>query len=159
MLSYGDLSASGLPDVPQSSFNACRGAFTHVSGTSFSSSIIARLRAKRGGSLPSRTQSFAPLPIVGVLFGAICKVLPDRSLQWKDVIVGAAITSIFFNIGKSLIAWYIGSSAIASSYGAAGGLIVLLLWVYYSVQIFLFGAEFTKIYANRHGSKRGMPVA
>lgn len=97
--------------------------------------------------------------LLGVLFGAIYKVLPDRSLQWNDVIVGAAITSVLFNIGKSLIAWYIGSSAIASSYGAAGGLIVLLLWVYYSVQIFLFGAEFTKVYANRHGSKQGMPVA
>ena len=97
--------------------------------------------------------------LLGVLFGAIYKVLPDRSLQWNDVIVGAVITSVLFNIGKSLIAWYIGSSAIASSYGAAGGLIVLLLWVYYSVQIFLFGAEFTKVYANRHGSKQGMPVA
>lgn len=96
--------------------------------------------------------------LFGILFGAIYKVLPDRSLQWKDVIVGALMTSFLFNVGKSLIGWYIGSSAIASSYGAAGGLIVLLLWVYYSVQIFLFGAEFTKVYANTHGSKRGRPV-
>jgi membrane protein len=96
--------------------------------------------------------------LFAVLFGAIYKVLPDRSLQWKDVIVGALITSLLFNIGKTLISWYIGSSAVASSYGAAGGLIVLLLWVYYSAQIFLFGAEFTKIYANTHGSKRKMPV-
>ena len=98
------------------------------------------------------------LVLLGVLFGAIYKVLPDRSLQWKDVVIGALITSVLFNIGKSMIGWYIGSSAIASSYGAAGGLIVLLLWVYYSIQIFLFGAEFTKIYANRHGSKQGKPV-
>ena len=98
------------------------------------------------------------LLLFGILFGAIYKVLPDRSLQWKDVIVGALMTSFLFNVGKSLIGWYIGSSAIASSYGAAGGLIVLLLWVYYSVQIFLFGAEFTKVYANTHGSKRGRPV-
>jgi membrane protein len=97
--------------------------------------------------------------LLGILFGAIYKVLPDRSLQWNDVVTGALITSVLFNIGKSLIGWYIVSSAIASSYGAAAGLIVLLLWVYYSVQIFLLGAEFTKIYANRHGSKRGMPVA
>jgi membrane protein len=96
--------------------------------------------------------------ILGMLFGAIYKVLPDRSLRWMDVVFGAVITSVLFNTGKSLIGWYIGSSAIASSYGAAGGLIVLLLWVYYSVQIFLFGAEFTKIYANRHGSKRKKPV-
>ena len=94
-----------------------------------------------------------------LLFGAIYKVLPDRTLHWKDVVVGALMTSLLFNIGKALIGWYIGSSAVASSYGAAGGLIVLLLWVYYSAQIFLFGAEFTKIYANSHGSKRRKPVA
>ena len=97
--------------------------------------------------------------LLAILFGAIYKVLPDRSLQWNDVVTGALITSVLFNVGKSLIAWYIGSSAVASSYGAAGGLIVLLLWVYYSAQIFLLGAEFTKIYANRHGSKQRKPVS
>jgi membrane protein len=97
--------------------------------------------------------------LLAILFGAIYKVLPDRSLQWTDVVTGALITSVLFNIGKSLIAWYIGSSAVGSSYGAAGGLIVLLLWVYYSAQIFLLGAEFTKIYANRHGSKQRKPVS
>jgi membrane protein len=97
--------------------------------------------------------------LLAVLFGAIYKVLPDRSLQWNDVVIGALVTSVLFSIGKSLIGWYIGSSAVATSYGAAAGLIALLLWVYYSVQIFLLGAEFTKIYANRHGSKRGSPVA
>jgi membrane protein len=98
------------------------------------------------------------LLLFAVLFGAIYKVLPDRTLQWKDVIVGALMTSVLFNIGKTIIGWYIGSSAVASSYGAAGGLIVLLLWVYYSAQIFLFGAEFTKIYANAHGSRRKRPI-
>ena len=98
------------------------------------------------------------LLLFAVLFGAIYKVLPDRTLQWRDVIVGAVITSVLFNIGKTLIGWYIGSSAVASSYGAAGGLIVLLLWVYYSAQIFLFGAEFTKVYANAHGSRRRKPI-
>jgi membrane protein len=96
--------------------------------------------------------------LFAVLFGAIYKVLPDRALQWKDVIVGALVTSLLFNLGKSLIGWYIGSSAVASSYGAAGGLIVLLLWVYYSAQIFLFGAEFTKTYAVAHGSRRRKPI-
>ena len=98
------------------------------------------------------------LPI-SLLFGAIYKVLPDRRLQWRDVVVGAVVTAALFNIGKSLIGWYIGSSAVASSYGAAGALIVLLLWVYYSIQLFLLGAEFTKIYANHHGSKQAEPVA
>jgi membrane protein len=91
--------------------------------------------------------------LLAVLFAAIYKVLPDRRLEWRDVIFGAVVTSILFTIGKSLIGLYLGSSAIASSYGAAGGLIVLLLWVYYSVMIFLLGAEFTKTYANRHGSQ------
>jgi membrane protein len=99
------------------------------------------------------------LVLISVLFAAIYKVLPDRDLEWRDVVVGAVVTATLFTLGKSLIGWYIGSSAVASSYGAAGALIVLLLWVYYSVQIFLLGAEFTKIYANRHGSKQGAPVA
>jgi membrane protein len=98
------------------------------------------------------------MALLAVLFAAIYKVLPDRHLQWRDVIIGAVVTAVLFTIGKSLIGWYIGSSAVASSYGAAGGLIVLLLWVYYSVQTFLLGAEFTKVYANRHGSKQGKPV-
>jgi membrane protein len=92
--------------------------------------------------------------LISVLFAAIYKVLPDRQLEWGDVMVGAVATAILFTIGKSLIGWYIGSSAVASTYGAAGALIVLLLWVYYSAQIFLLGAEFTKVYANRHGSKQ-----
>lgn len=97
--------------------------------------------------------------LFALLFGAIYKVLPDRTHQWKDVIIGALMTSLLFDIGKALIGWYIGSSSVASSYGAAGGFIVLLLWVYYSAQIFLFEAEFTKIYANTHGSRRAKPVA
>jgi membrane protein len=94
------------------------------------------------------------LLLISCLFAAIYKVLPDRDLQWSDVVVGAVATAILFTIGKSLISWYIGSSAIASSFGAAGALIVLLLWVYYSAQIFLLGAEFTKVYATTRGSMR-----
>ena len=99
------------------------------------------------------------LVLISFLFAAIYKVLPDRNLEWGDVVVGAIVTGILFTIGKSLISWYIGSSALASSFGAAGALIVLLLWVYYSAQIFLLGAEFTKVYANAHGSKQGAPVS
>jgi membrane protein len=96
--------------------------------------------------------------LISLLFAAVYKVLPDRPLRWRDVITGAMVTALLFLAGKSLIGWYIGSSAVASTYGAAGALMVLLLWVYYSVQIFLFGAEFTKCFANRHGSKRADPV-
>jgi membrane protein len=99
------------------------------------------------------------LVLISFLFAAIYKVLPDRDLEWGDVVVGAIVTAVLFTIGKSLISWYIGSSAVASSFGAAGALIVLLLWVYYSAQIFLLGAEFTKVYANTHGSKQDAPVS
>jgi membrane protein len=94
------------------------------------------------------------LLLISCLFAAIYKVLPDRDLRWSDVVIGAIATAILFTIGKSLISWYIGSSAVASSFGAAGALIVLLLWVYYSAQIFLLGAEFTKVYATTRGSMR-----
>jgi membrane protein len=96
--------------------------------------------------------------LISFLFAAIYKVLPDRDLEWRDVAVGAVVTAVLFTIGKSLISWYIGSSAVASSFGAAGALIVLLLWVYYSAQIFLLGAEYTKIYANTRGSKQNAPI-
>ena len=86
--------------------------------------------------------------LISVLFAAIYKVLPDRPIQWREVAVGSAVTALLFTGGKSLIGWYIGSSAVASTYGAAGALIVILLWVYYSAQIFLLGAEFTKAYSD-----------
>jgi membrane protein len=82
------------------------------------------------------------------------KILPDRNLEWNDVAFGAIVTAILFSIGKSLISRYIGSTSVASSFGAASALIILLPWVYYSAQIFLLGAEFTKVYADRHGSSR-----
>jgi membrane protein len=94
------------------------------------------------------------LVLIAVLFGAIFKVLPDRSLQWKDVVIGAITSALLFSAGKYLIAAYLASSGIATTYGAAGALILLLLWVYYSVQIFLLGAEFTKAYAQRFGSRK-----
>ncbi|RUX71785.1 YihY/virulence factor BrkB family protein [Mesorhizobium sp. M7A.F.Ca.US.005.03.1.1] len=91
--------------------------------------------------------------LIAVMFAAIYKVLPDRTLEWRDVAIGAVGTAALFTLGKSLIGWYIGTSAIASSYGAAGGLLVILLWVYYSSEIFLLGAEFTRAYSVRHGSR------
>ena len=88
------------------------------------------------------------LLLISVLFATIYKVLPDKHIEWRNVRVGAIVTSFLFIAGKSLIGWYIGSSAVASAYGAAGALIVMLLWVYYSAQIFLLGAEFTKAYSD-----------
>jgi membrane protein len=108
------------------------------------------------GRLVLQTLSFVmSFGLITLLFGAIYKVLPDRRIEWHDVLIGALATALLFTIGKSLISLYIGSSAVASSYGAAGSLIVVLLWIFYSVQIFLLGAEFTKVYASHHGSHRG----
>jgi membrane protein len=89
---------------------------------------------------------------ITLLFAMIYKFLPDVELQWQDVWTGAALTSILFTIGKILIGFYLGSSGVTSIYGAAGSLITVLLWVYYSSVIFLLGAEFTVVYANTYGS-------
>jgi membrane protein len=89
--------------------------------------------------------------IVVVLFAMIFKFLPDVKIQWRDVWIGAFITAILFGIGKWLLGFYLGSGAAGSAYGAASSLITLLLWVYYSSQILLFGAEFTQVYAARAG--------
>jgi membrane protein len=91
------------------------------------------------------------LAVVILLFAAIFKFLPDAEIRWRDVWIGAAITAIFFAIGKWALGLYLGSGSAASAYGAASSLITLLLWVYYSSQILLFGAEFTQVYANRAG--------
>jgi membrane protein len=87
------------------------------------------------------------------LFALIYKVLPDVRIAWSDVAIGALVTSTLFTIGKALIALYLGKSSVASTYGAAGSLVVVLVWIYYSAQIFFMGAEFTKIYANKYGSR------
>jgi len=91
------------------------------------------------------------LAVVILLFAAIFKFLPDAKIQWRDVWIGAAMTAIFFAIGKWALGLYLGSGSAASAYGAASALITLLLWVYYSSQILLFGAEFTQVYACRAG--------
>ena len=87
------------------------------------------------------------LGVVTLLFALIYRFLPDVRLKWRDVWTGALITAVLFSIGKFLIGLYLGRSSIASSYGAAGSIVVLLVWVYYSAQIILLGAEFTRVYA------------
>jgi len=89
--------------------------------------------------------------VVVLLFAMIFKFLPDVKIQWRDVWIGAVMTAIFFGIGKWALGLYLSSGAAGSAYGAAGSLITLLLWVYYSSQILLFGAEFTQVYADRAG--------
>ncbi len=93
------------------------------------------------------------LAMITLLFATIFKFLPDAKIAWRDVWIGAFLTALLFTIGKFALGIYLGKSGVASSYGAAGSLIVLLLWVYYSSQILFFGAEFTQVYANRFGSR------
>jgi membrane protein len=89
--------------------------------------------------------------ITGV-FAALFKYLPDVSIEWNDVFAGAAFTAALFTIGKFLIGMYLGKASVGSAYGAAGSLVILLVWVYYSAQIFFFGAEFTQVYSEEYGS-------
>jgi len=91
--------------------------------------------------------------VITVLFALIFKFLPDAEIAWQDVWMGAFVTAVLFSLGKFLIGLYLGNSAVASSFGAAGSLVLLLIWIYYSAQILLFGAEFTQVYANQFGSK------
>ena len=98
------------------------------------------------------------LGVVTLLFAMIYQFLPDVKLRLRDVWLGALVTAGLFSIGKNLIGLYLGTSAIGSSYGAAGSVVVLLLWVYYSAQVVLLGAEFTKAYVQRFEAKRPAPM-
>ncbi|MDB5478329.1 MAG: ribonuclease [Alphaproteobacteria bacterium] len=91
--------------------------------------------------------------VISLLFAVIFKYLPDAKVAWRDVWTGAIITAFLFTVGKFAIGLYLGHSAFGSSYGAAGSLVVILVWIYYSSQILFFGAEFTQVYANRFGDK------
>jgi membrane protein len=123
------------------------------------SAALAAFGSWLGTSLP---QLEIVLPLVDLifsfgmtvsLFALIYKYVPRERIPWGDVWIGAIVTALLFTIGKSLIGLYLGKSSFNSAYGAAGSLIVLLLWIYYSAQIFLLGAEFTRVYAYRHGSR------
>jgi membrane protein len=91
--------------------------------------------------------------VITLLFAMMFKFLPEIKIAWKDVWLGAAVTSALFSLGKFLIGLYLGRSQVGNIFGAAGSLAILLIWIYYSAQILFFGAEFTQVYANRYGSK------
>jgi membrane protein len=96
---------------------------------------------------------FVSLFFITLLFALIFRILPDARMKWKDLWVGSAFIALLFTLGKMAIGLYLGSSKVASTFGAASSLVIVLLWVFYSAQIFLFGAEFTKIFANRFGAQ------
>jgi membrane protein len=135
-----------------------------VAGTAFL--LLVSLVVSAGLSALNSTYGSSWSPLVGqsinmivsfavttVLFGMIYKILPDAQIGWRDIWLGAAITSLLFTVGKFLISLYIAHGSVASVYGAAGSFVVILIWVYYSSQILLFGAEFTQVYASKFGSR------
>jgi len=141
-------------------------SFVAVLGTGFLllvslilSSALAAFGKWFGGLLPLpeavlQLMNFAlSFLVVTGLFALIFKVLPDAQVAWRDVWIGAALTSALFTIGKFALGVYLGKSNVASAYGATGSLVLVLLWVYYSAQILLYGAEFTQVYANRVGER------
>jgi membrane protein len=120
---------------------------------------IAAMGSVLGPSLPT-AEPVLELATFGVsffvfalLFATTYKMLPDVHLKWTDVAIGACVTSLFFTIGRQLIALYLGKASFRSVYGAAGSLVIVLVWVYYSAQLFFLGAEFTKVYTKMFGSE------
>jgi membrane protein len=107
-------------------------------------------------AIPAATLVYADwtlsLLLTTVLFAALFKFLPDAHIAWRDVWIGAATTAVLFALGKTLLGYYFGRAAAMSMYGAAGSLVIVLLWAYYSAQIFLFGAELTQVIARQFGS-------
>lgn len=101
------------------------------------------------GELTNAAVSFV---VITILFALIFKFVPDAEIRWRDVIVGAVLTSVFFGIGRALLSLYLRTAGVGSTYGAAGSVVVLVVWVYYSAQIFFFGAVLTRVYADRFGS-------
>jgi membrane protein len=96
--------------------------------------------------------------VITGLFAAIYKILPEVRIEWEDVIPGSVVTSLLFTAGKFLIGLYLGKATFASTYGAAASVVILIVWVYYSAQIFFFGAAFTKVFANHFTTSRSRQV-
>lgn len=123
------------------------------------SAVSARIQRSALGSpvLLQGLNLIVSLAVMTLLFGLIYRVLPDVRLAWRDVWTGAVVTALLFSIGKFLIGLYLGQSTVASSYGAAGSVVVLLVWVYYSAQVILLGAEFTRVYAEHRRGRAPPP--
>jgi len=111
------------------------------------------------GEAPLQFINFAvSFAVIAVAFALIFKYVPDHAVAWRDALVGGALTSVLFSIGKLLIGMYLGKSSVASTYGAAGSLVAVLVWVYYSAQILFFGAQFTEVYSHRTAEARRLTL-
>ncbi len=145
ILSFGMILGIGFLSMVSLVFSAAMAALTKLWGSLFTEWVVL-------GNIINGVVSFA---ITTAAFAMIYKIMPRVKIAWRDVGVGAAVTALLFTIGKFAIGLYIGKSGVTSGFGAAGSLVVVLLWVYYSAQIFLMGAEFTWAYAHAFGSRRG----
>ena len=125
------------------------------------STALAAISSWMGGGVSFFWQSvnfLVSLAVMGFLFAMLFKWFPDTDIAWRDVLPGAVVTALLFNLGKFAIGWYIGTQGLESTYGAAASIVILLIWVYYSAQIVLFGAELTHAYATEIGSRRTSDV-
>ncbi len=145
LLSFGMVLAMGFLLLVSLAVGAALSAIGKWSGTFFPAGLV----------LLQLVNLAAGFGVTTILFAACYRILPRARIAWADVWLGAIVTAAFFTLGKYLISAYLGQAGVASSFGAAGSLVIVLVWVYYSAQIFLLGAEFTWVYAHRHGSRAG----
>jgi YihY family inner membrane protein len=124
------------------------GAIRGLLGDTGSQAVEAMLK---GSDRPREAASFAA---ISVLFAMMFKWMPDTRIEWRDVWLGAILTAALFELGKFVIGFYIGKQGLESTYGAAVSIVVVLIWIYYSAQLVLMGAEFSQVYARRYGSRR-----
>ena len=143
LISFGLVIGVGFLLLVSLLVNAALAAFNRYLGNAFPALAV----------LWDAVNVLVSLAVVTLLFAMVYKVLPDVRLRWRDVWIGALVTAGFFSIGKQLIGLYLGTSTLASTYGAAGSVVVLLVWVYYSAQVVLLGAEFTRYYVERFGGE------
>ena len=123
------------------------------------STVLSALSGWLGGGQTVLWQAvnlLVSLGVLGLLFASLFRWFPDAEVEWQDVWLGAVVSSVLFNVGKLAISWYIGSQGLQSTYGAAASIVVLLIWVFYSSQIVLFGAEISHVYAKRR--RAGLPT-
>jgi membrane protein len=144
LLSFSLIVSMGFIMMVSLLLNAVISAFGNYLGRYFSNFSVTFIQV---------TDNFLTFIATTFLFGLMFKLLPDAKIKWKDVLIGGLITSFFFTLGKLGIGYYLGHSNLATLYGAAGSVIIIMVWVYYSAVILYLGAEFTKVYAKLHGGK------
>lgn len=127
--------------------------------TTATSALSDSIDMPTNGTLLEAADFVVTLVVLSLLFALLFKLLPDTTIEWRDIWPGAIVTAFLFNIGKLAIGWYIGSQGLESTYGAAASIVALLVWIYYSSQIILFGAEFTHAYAHVAGSRANEPAS